>query len=84
VTWPFLKPLLLGALLAGLFRSLYQWITRRLGDRRSLGAVVTLLILFILVVPHQRISRSRRSTSAQHKRSSDSVDPPALGLRQYF
>ena len=34
--------------------------------------------------PHQRISRSRRSTSAQHKRSSDSVGPPALGLRQYF
>src|SRR5947199_8378505 len=50
VTWPFLKPLLLGALLAGLFRPLYQWVTRRLGDRRSLGAVVTLLILFILVV----------------------------------
>ena len=45
VTWPFLKPLLLGALLAGLFRPLYQWVTRRLGDRRSLGAVVTLLIL---------------------------------------
>lgn len=50
VTWPFLKPLLLGALLAGLFRTLYQWVTWRLGDRRSLGAVVTLLILFILVV----------------------------------
>jgi predicted PurR-regulated permease PerM len=50
VTWPFLKPLLLGALLAGLFRPLYQWVTRLLGGRRSLGAVVTLLILFILVV----------------------------------
>jgi predicted PurR-regulated permease PerM len=50
VTWPFLKPLLLGALLAGLFRPLYQWVTRLLGGRRSLGAIVTLLILFILVV----------------------------------
>src|SRR5437016_13338652 len=50
VTWPFIKPLLLGALLAGLFRPLYQWVARRLGDRRSLGAVVTLLILFMLVV----------------------------------
>ena len=50
VTWPFLKPLLLGALLAGLFRPFYQWVTRRLGDRRSLGAIVTLVILFIIVV----------------------------------
>src|SRR4030095_7267803 len=50
VTWPFLKPLLLGALLAGLFRPLYQRVTRLLGGRRSLGAIVTLLILFILVV----------------------------------
>ena len=49
VTWPFLKPLLLGALLAGLCHPLYQWVTRLLGGRRSLGAVVTLLILFILV-----------------------------------
>ena len=50
VTWPFLKSLLLGALLAGLCRPLYQWVTRLLGHRRSLGAIVTLLILFILVV----------------------------------
>lgn len=50
VTWPFLKPLLLGALLAGLFHPLYQWVTRRLGGRKSLGAVVTLLLLFILVI----------------------------------
>ena len=49
VTWPFLKPLLLGALLAGLCSPLYRWVTRVLGGRRSLGAVVTLLILFILV-----------------------------------
>jgi predicted PurR-regulated permease PerM len=49
VTWPFLKPLLLGALLAGLFRPLYQWVTRLVGGRRSLGAIVTLLILFIVV-----------------------------------
>jgi predicted PurR-regulated permease PerM len=50
VTWPFLKPLLLGALLAGLFYPLYRWITRLLGGRKSLGAVVTLLVLFILVL----------------------------------
>jgi predicted PurR-regulated permease PerM len=49
VTWPFLKPLLLGALLAGLFHPVYRWVTRLLGKRRSLGAVVTLLILFVLV-----------------------------------
>jgi len=48
VTWPFLKPLLLGALLAGLFHPLYRWITRLLGGRTSLGAAVTLLVLFVL------------------------------------
>jgi len=48
VTWPFLKPLLLGALLAGLFHRLYRWITRLLGGRASLGAAVTLLVLLVL------------------------------------
>src|SRR4029077_15377512 len=48
VAWPFLKPLLLGALLAGLFHPLYRWITRVLGGRRSLGAAVTLLVLLVL------------------------------------
>jgi len=48
VTWPFFKPLLLGALLAGLFHPLYRWITRLLGDRASLGAAVTLLVLLVL------------------------------------
>jgi predicted PurR-regulated permease PerM len=50
VTWPFLKPLLLGALLAGLFHPLYRWISRLLGGRQSFGAVVTLLVLLILVL----------------------------------
>jgi predicted PurR-regulated permease PerM len=48
VTWPFLKPLLLGALLAGLFHPLYRWITRLLGGRVSLGAVLTLFVLLVL------------------------------------
>jgi predicted PurR-regulated permease PerM len=48
VAWPFLKPLLLGALLAGLFHRLYRWITRLLGGRQSLGAAVTLLVLLVL------------------------------------
>lgn len=48
VIWPFFKPLLLGALLAGLFHPLYRWITRLLGGRVSLGAAVTLLVLFVL------------------------------------
>jgi predicted PurR-regulated permease PerM len=48
VTWPFLKPLLLGALLAGLFHPLYRWITRLLGGRASLGAAMTLLVLLVL------------------------------------
>jgi predicted PurR-regulated permease PerM len=48
VAWPFFKPLLLGALLAGLFHPLYRWITRLLGGRASFGAAVTLLVLFVL------------------------------------
>ena len=48
VAWPFLKPLLLGALLAGLFHPLYRWIARLLGGRQSLGAIVTLLVLLVL------------------------------------
>jgi predicted PurR-regulated permease PerM len=50
VAWPFLKPLLLGALLAGLSRPLYRWMTHVLGGRKSLAAAITLLVLFILVV----------------------------------
>src|SRR4029453_2875150 len=46
--WPFFKPLLLGALLAGLFHPVYRWISRLLGGRRSLGAAVTLLVLLVL------------------------------------
>src|SRR5207253_520288 len=45
VAWPFLKPLLLGALLAGLFHPVYRWITRLRGGRRSLGAAATLVVL---------------------------------------
>lgn len=49
VTWPFLKPLLLGAMLAGLSRPLYSWVRRLVRGRRSLAATLTLLILFVLV-----------------------------------
>ena len=49
VAWPFLKPLLLGAMVATLSRPLYGWVTRGVGGRRSLGAILTLLILFFLV-----------------------------------
>jgi predicted PurR-regulated permease PerM len=50
VAWPFLKPLILGALLAGLSRPLYRWVTRVLRGRKSLAAALTLVILFLLVV----------------------------------
>ena len=50
VAWPFLKPLLLGAMLAGLCRPLYRWITRVVGGRKSLAAAITLLVLFVVVV----------------------------------
>ena len=49
VTWPFLKPLLLGAMLAGLSRPLYNWVVRLVKGRAGLAATLTLLILFVLV-----------------------------------
>src|ERR1043166_3518190 len=49
VAWPFLKPLLLGAMLAGLCHPLYSWLARLFRGRKSLASPVTLLILFVLV-----------------------------------
>jgi predicted PurR-regulated permease PerM len=49
VTWPFLKPLILGAMLSGLCRPLYRWFVRVFGGRRALAAAVTLLLLFVIV-----------------------------------
>lgn len=49
VAWPFLKPLLVGAMFAGLCRPLYTWLTRLFGGRASLAAALTLLIVFLLV-----------------------------------
>jgi predicted PurR-regulated permease PerM len=50
VTWPFLKALLLGAILAGLCHPLYRWLTRLFRGRKSGAAAVTVLILFLLIV----------------------------------
>jgi predicted PurR-regulated permease PerM len=49
VAWPFLKPLLFAALLASLCYPLFTWMLRLVRGRRSLAAILTLLILFILV-----------------------------------
>ncbi len=49
VAWPFITPLLLAAILATLSQPLFRAMTRLLGGRRSLGALLTLLILFVLV-----------------------------------
>ncbi|MBA3608065.1 MAG: AI-2E family transporter [Verrucomicrobiota bacterium] len=49
VVWPFLKPLLLGALLAGLFHPFYRWMVRQMRGRESLAAALTLILLFFLV-----------------------------------
>lgn len=50
VTWPFLQALLLGAMLAGLCRPLYNWLTRLVRGRESLAAILSLLILLLLVL----------------------------------
>lgn len=49
VIWPFFKALLLAALLASLFGPLFGWFLRLVRGRRSLAAILTLLVLFLLV-----------------------------------
>lgn len=49
VTWPFLKTLFVGAIFAGLCQPLYRRVMRLFGGRRSLSAIITLLILFLIV-----------------------------------
>lgn len=52
VMQPFLMPLILGAVLALLFRPFHEWCTRRLGDRRNIAAgLVTVSILIACLVP---------------------------------
>ncbi len=50
IVWPFLGPLLLGAMLAGLCHPLYRWLTRWFRGRKSLASFTTLLILVLLAV----------------------------------
>lgn len=50
LAWPFLRPLLLGAMLAGLSHPLYRWLTRCFRGRTSLASFTTLLILVVLAV----------------------------------
>jgi predicted PurR-regulated permease PerM len=50
IVWPFLKPLLLGAMLAGLCHPLYRWLARCFRGRTSLASFTTLLILVVLAV----------------------------------
>ena len=50
VAWPFLRPLLLGAMLAGLSHPLYRWLSRCFRGRTSLASFATLLILIVLAV----------------------------------
>lgn len=50
VVWPFLKPLLFGAILAGLCQPLYRWLLRRFRGNTALSAGVTLVILLLLLL----------------------------------
>ncbi len=50
ISWPFLRPLLLGAMLAGLCHPLYRWLVRCFRGRRSLASFTTLLILVAIAV----------------------------------
>ncbi len=50
VCWPFLKTLLLGAILAGLLSPVYRTFVKLFRGRRTIASIVTLVILFLLIV----------------------------------
>ena len=49
VAWPLIKPLLLGAILAGLCQPFYHGMTNLLRGRASLAAILTIVLLFLVV-----------------------------------
>jgi predicted PurR-regulated permease PerM len=50
IVWPFLNPLMLGAMLAGLSHPLYRWFARSFGGRTSLASFATLVVLVVVAV----------------------------------
>ncbi len=50
VAWPFLKALLLGAMLAGLARPMFEWMVRVCRGRRSLASGLTLLLIVLIIL----------------------------------
>lgn len=50
VAWPFLKALLLGAILAGLLNPLFRALVRLLRGRRSIASALTLLIFVLIII----------------------------------
>lgn len=50
VLWPFYKPLLFGAILAGLAQPIYRWFLVCFRGRAALASTVTLLILLVILI----------------------------------
>ncbi|MEJ2085987.1 MAG: AI-2E family transporter [Acidobacteriota bacterium] len=46
----YLKPLFLAAIFSGLLHPLYRWICTKIGGRRTLASVITLVILLLIIV----------------------------------
>lgn len=52
VIWPFIDPIIMGAVMATLFHPLQGWILRRLPGKRNLAALITvILITLVIVIP---------------------------------
>ena len=50
ILWPFFSAVLWGTILAILFAPLYRRLLKKMARRRSLAAVVTVMIVFLLVI----------------------------------
>ncbi len=49
LAWPLLRPLMIGAILAGLCTPMFHWFVRLFRGRRSIASLATLLVLFIII-----------------------------------
>ncbi len=49
LAWPLLRPLMIGAILAGLCTPMFNWFVRLFRGRRGLASVATLIVLFIII-----------------------------------
>jgi predicted PurR-regulated permease PerM len=83
---PFYGAILWGSIIALLFSPLYRWLLARLGQRRTLAALVTMLIVLVIVVlPAVAVMAAlAREAALLYARVQSGELNPALYFREVF